>query len=146
MLKWKKLPGQIFISIALLEIQSNSIDSDGVALDLQLCSWFAFGPARKSWEMLKQTLSSVRKQPHQGMTIVDTCCSTPTYQTAGTWVLKQTLLCPYPGIQAAYFISDLYLPFPCVSFVELRTFWSAILTLYPTWKNKCFRKFFGFLF
>lgn len=38
MLKSKKLVGQVLISIALLEIQSNSIDSNGVALDLQLCS------------------------------------------------------------------------------------------------------------
>lgn len=31
-----KLLGQIFISVALLEIQSNSMDSNGVAVDLQL--------------------------------------------------------------------------------------------------------------
>lgn len=99
MLKLKKLLGQIFISIALLEIQSNSIDSNGVALDLQLYVWSALGPARKSWELFKQILTSLRKQPPQGTTILNTCCSTSGYQIVWTWVLKQTLLHPYLDMQ-----------------------------------------------
>lgn len=132
--EWKRWNDQIFISIALLETQSNSIDSNGVALDLQLYGWSALGPARKSSELFKQMLTSGRKQPRQGMTIVDTCCSTSSYQIVWTRVLKRTLLCPYLDTQAAYFINVEYLSFPCVSFVELRTFWSVIMFLYLTWK------------
>lgn len=128
-LKTKKLLGQIFISIALLEIQSNSIDSNGIALFFQLYCWSALCPVRKSGDLLQQTLTSVRKQPHEGIATVDTWCSTSSYQLVWTWVLKRTLL-----YAAAYFINVEYLLFPCVTFVELRTSWSAIMFLHLIWK------------
>lgn len=122
-LRGTKLWVQIFISIALLEIQSNSMDSNGVAPDLQLMDDL-------HWVLWGNLETSAEKQLQQTW-IVNTIGYQPSgYQIMGAWVFKWTLLCPYSEAGAGYFINVEYLPFPHESSVELRTSWSVIMLRY----------------